>query len=193
MQTVEINGQERVVASKVGLRKMRQEGMVPCVLYSKEENKPFAAPASEIRHIVFSPDFKVADIKLNGSTHRCILKEIQFDPITDKVTHIDFLKLVKNTPIKVSVPLRTKGTAVGVKSGGKLVQKMRSISIKTTPESLTSELFVDISNLDLGQTMRIRDIIAQNGVEVLNPPATPIISVEIPRSLKTGEAEAAKK
>lgn len=193
MQTVEINGHDRVAASKVGLKKMRTDGMVPCVLYSKEENVVFGAPAAEIKNIVYTPDFKVADIKLNGTTHCCILKDIQFDPITDRVIHIDFLKLVKGSTIKVSIPLRAKGAAIGVKSGGKLLQKMKNILIKTTPEKLVSEMFIDISSLDLGQTMRIRDIIPVDGVEILNPAATPVISVEIPRSLKTAEAEAAKK
>ncbi len=191
MQTIEITAQERVSRSKVGLRQLREEGMIPCVLYSREENKVFAAPSAELRHLVFSPEFKIAEIKLNGTNHRCILKEIQFDPITDKVTHVDFLKLVKNIPIKVSIPLRLKGTAAGVKSGGKLTQKMRSVVVKTTPENLVGEMFVDVTSLELGQTMRIRDIIQVKGIEVTNPPSTPIVSVEIPRSLKTGEGEAA--
>lgn len=191
MQTVEINAKDRITASKTGLRGMRQEGLVPCVLYSKEENLTFAAPAAEIRHLVYSPDFKIAHINLNGSTYKCILKDIQFDPVSDKVTHIDFLKLVKNTTIKVSVPLRTKGQAVGVKSGGKLMQKIRSVLIKTTPEHLVSEMFVDISALDLGQTMRVKDIISVQGVEIQLPGSTPVASVEIPRALKTADADAA--
>ena len=190
METVEINAQDRAVASKLELRNMRKGGMVPCVLYSKEENMTFAAPTAEIRHLVFSSDFKIANIKLNGTTHKCILKDIQFNPVTDKVTHIDFLKLVKDTTIKVSIPLKTKGTAAGVKSGGKLVQRMRSILVKTTPEHLVSELYVDISALELGYTMRIKDIIPAKGVEILNTPATPIVSVDIPRSLKTADADA---
>lgn len=192
MQTLEINAQDRVTASKTGLRDLRNEGMIPCVLYSKEENLTFAAPASEMKHLIYTPDFKLANINLNGKSYKCIVKDIQYNPITDKVTHVDFLKLVKNSTIKVSVPLRTKGSAIGVKSGGKLTQKIRSVLIKTTPEHLVSEMFVDISALDLGQTMRVRDIIASNGVELMLPGATPVVSVEIPRALKTAEAEAAK-
>ena len=192
MVTVEINGQDRAAATKLGLKKMRSEGLIPCVLYSREENVVFAAPASEIRHIVYTPDFKMAEIKIGGQSHRCILKDIQFDPITDKVIHVDFLKMVKGAGLKVSVPLRLKGAAVGVKSGGKLLQKMKNIVIKTTPEKLVGEMFIDISALDLGQTMRIRDIIPVDGVQIVNPPATPVVSVEIPRSLKTAEAEAKK-
>ncbi|MCC6815180.1 MAG: 50S ribosomal protein L25 [Saprospiraceae bacterium] len=192
MQTVEINGQNRVIASKAGLRDLRNEGMIPCVLYSKDENLTFSAPAAELRQLVYTPDFKIAEIKLNGNSYKCIVKDLQFNPITDKVTHIDFLKLVNKTSIKVSVPLRTKGSAVGVKSGGKLTQKIRSILIKTTPEHLVSELFVDISSMDLGQTMRVKDITPENGVEILIPSSTPVASVEIPRALKTGEAEAGK-
>ncbi|MEP7196051.1 MAG: 50S ribosomal protein L25 [Saprospiraceae bacterium] len=191
MQTVQINAQDRVLAKKIDLREMRKAGMVPCVLYSKQENLTFAAPTSELKNLVFSPDFKIAEISLNGKTYRCILKDIQFNPVTDKVIHIDFLRLVKDAPIKVTIPLVAKGTAAGVKSGGKLVQKIRAVKVKTTEQDLVSELFVDISTLELGQTMRIKDIIPSKGIEILNPPATPIISVDIPRSLKTADATAA--
>ncbi len=192
MQTLEISAQDRVTASKTGLRDLRKDGLIPCVLYSKEENLTFSAPASEMKHLIYTPDFKLANVNLNGKTYKCIVKEIQYNPVSDKVTHVDFLKLVQNTTIKVSVPVRTKGSAIGVKSGGKLTQKIRSVLIKTTPEHLVSEMFVDISALDLGQTMRVRDIIPVSGIELMLPGSTPVISVEIPRALKTAEAEAAK-
>ncbi|MBP6172548.1 MAG: 50S ribosomal protein L25, partial [Saprospiraceae bacterium] len=166
----------------------RKEGLVPCVLYSKEENIQFNATNADLKSLIYNPDFKYADIVLGGKTHRCILKEIQWHPVTDAVVHIDFLKLVPGTSIKVELPLRLKGAAAGVKSGGKMVQRMRMIKIKTVPEHLVSELFVDITTLDLGQTMRIRDISPEKGIEIITPAATPIVSIEIPRALKTTEA-----
>ncbi len=192
MQTVKINAIERTRNGKAASARDRRSGLVPCVLYARNENIQFCANPSELRHLIYTPDFKLAEIKLNGSVHRCILKELQYHPVTDQVTHVDFLKLIDGVPVKVEVPLRLKGNAVGVKSGGKLVSRMRTIKIKATPDKLVSEVFLDISSLDLGQTFRIRDITAQEGIEILNPGATPVVSVEIPRALKTESPAAAE-
>jgi len=193
MQVVTLNGKERSQIGKTAAKNYRKEGLVPCVLYSKEENIHFNADPVELKSLIYSPDFKYADIVLNGKTHRCILKEIQFHPVSDAISHIDFLKLVKGTPVRVEVPLKLNGAPVGVKSGGKLVQKMRSIKIKTTPEHLVAEMNIDVSNLDLGQIMRIRDITPAKGVDIVTSAATPVVSVEIPRALKTTETAAPAK
>ncbi len=193
MQAIKINGQIRTQNGKEASARYRKSGLVPCVLYSKNENIQFCVSPAELRALVFNPDFKLADIVLDGVSHSCILKEIQWNPVTDEVIHIDFLKLVPGTPIRVELPLRIKGTSVGVKSGGKLVQRMRMIKIKTIPEHLVSEMVADVSNLDLGQTLRIRDVQAVPGVEIVTPAATPIVSIEIPRALKTAESAPAGK
>jgi large subunit ribosomal protein L25 len=193
MQAIKINGQIRTQNGKEASARYRKAGLVPCVLYSKTENIQFCVSSADLRPLVFNPDFKLAEIILDGVSHSCILKEIQWNPVTDAVIHIDFLKLVPGTPIRVELPLRLKGTSVGVRSGGKLVQRMRMIKIKTIPEHLVSEMVADVSNLDLGQTLRIRDIQAVSGVEIVTPAATPIVSIEIPRALKTAESAPAGK
>lgn len=192
METVVINGQSRTQTGKSASNRYRKEGMVPCVLYSREENIAFTANPGELRSLLYTPKFKLAEIKLDGKSHTCILKEVQTHPVTDAVTHLDFLKLVKGSNVKVQVPLTLTGSAVGVKSGGKLVQRMRTVLVKAASENIVSELFLDVSKLDLGQTMRIRDIEPVKGVEILNPGSTPVAGVEIPRALKSGMAEEAK-
>ena len=106
--------------------------------------------------------------------------------------HIDFLRLIADTPIKVEVPLRFKGVSPGVKLGGKLIQQLRKIKIKTTPEYLVDELKADISKLDLGQALRVREVIVPKGVEIINNGATPVALIEIPRALKAAAAAEAK-
>ena len=98
--------------------------------------------------------------------------------------HLDFLELVPGIKFKASVPLRFTGTAPGVKEGGKFIPKMRTISILTTPEKAVDEVHADITSMQLGDTIRVRDITALDGVEVTNPVAVPIASIEIPRALK---------
>ncbi|MFZ1496100.1 MAG: 50S ribosomal protein L25, partial [Saprospiraceae bacterium] len=117
---------------------------------------------------------------------------VQFHPVTEQLLHIDFLRLVEKTPIKVEVPLRFKGSSPGVKLGGKLIQQIRKIKIKTTPEFLVDELKADISKLDLGQALRVREVTVPQGVEILNNGATPVALIEIPRALKAAAAAEAK-
>ena len=157
---------------------------MPCVLYSKEENIQFNTAMVDLKPLVYSPDFKLADISINGKVHRCILKDLQFHPVSDSLIHVDFLKLVQGTKVKIEVPLRLAGNAAGVKSGGKLIQRVRSIKIKVDPDNMVSELTLDVSALDLGQSMRIRDISIPKNVEIVNNGAIPVVSIEIPRALK---------
>lgn len=192
METVVIHGKSRTEVGKEASNRIRRAGGVPCVLYSREGNLMFTADPAELRTLLYTPQFKIAEIQLDGQSHRCILKEVQTHPVTDAVTHLDFLKLIKGTTVKVEVPVILKGSAVGVKSGGKLVQRIRTVHIKATADKIVPEVHLDVTKLDLGQTMRIRDIESIEGVEIVNPASTPVVGVEIPRALKSGMAEEAK-
>lgn len=191
MKTIALNGQMRDKTGKSAAKVYRNSGMVPCVLYSKGENIQFCASPADLKNIIYTADFKVVDVNLGGKTHQCILKELQFHPLTDQVIHIDFLKLVKGETIRIEVPIRITGNAAGVKTGGKLLQKLRTAKIKTTPEQMVTEVSLDVTTLEVGQTMRIRDIKAIPGVEFINTQATPVVSVEITRALKSAAAETA--
>jgi large subunit ribosomal protein L25 len=113
------------------------------------------------------------------------VKDTQFHPVSDEVLHVDFLELVPGLKFKASVPLRFTGSAPGVKEGGKFIPRMRTISILTTPEKAVDEVNADITEMKLGDTLRVRDITVMDGVEITNPVAVPIASIEIPRALKT--------
>ena len=113
-------------------------------------------------------------------------------PVTDSLTHIDFIELVDGTPVKVDIPIRFKGDSPGVKLGGKLLQSIRRVTVKTLPENLVDELFVDISELELGFAVRVRDIEAPDSVQIMNTGATPVAIVEVPRALRSATAAAEK-
>jgi len=92
-------------------------------------------------------------------------------------------------PIKVEIPVRTKGVSPGVREGGSLINLMRKVKVKVKPEDLVNELFVDISELELGFAVRVKDLEISEKIEVLSEPATPIAAVEVPRALRSAEAE----
>ncbi len=193
MTTIDIQGNKRTEFGTKGSKIDRKNGLVPAVMYGGSEVVHFAVTPKSVKHLIYTPDFKVANLNIDGKEYKAILKDAQFNAITDQLIHIDFLRLIENTPIKVEVPLRFKGVSPGVKLGGKLLQQMRKIKIKTTPEKLVDELNADISKLDLGQSLRLSEVIVPEGVEIMaKNKQTPVALIEIPRALKAAAAAAAK-
>jgi large subunit ribosomal protein L25 len=192
MTTIEVQGTKRSEFGKKGAKQDRNNGNVPAVMYGGDEVIHFNVTPASVKNLIYTPDFKIADLDIDGSHYRAIIKSIQFHPVTEQLLHIDFLRLIAKTPIKVEVPLRFKGVSPGVKLGGKLIQQVRKIKVKTTPEYLVDELKADISKLDLGQSLRVKEIIVPTGIEILNSPAIPVALIEIPRALKAAAALAAK-
>lgn len=193
MLTVSVNGTKRDAVGKKAAKEVRNSGMVPCVLYSKgKENLHITVKPHDLRGLIYTPAFKVAEINIDGNAHKCILKSVDFHPVTDEIRHVDFLELQDGHPVKVEVPVRFEGTSPGVRGGGKFMQSVRKIKIKVKPELLVDEVIANISELKLGEAIRVRDIQEAEGVEILNPGALPIASVIVPRSLKgadLGEGE----
>ncbi len=187
MKSVTIEGQLRTESGKKATRQLRSQQLVPGVIYGGQSEINFAAPASAFKSIVYTSEFILADVKIDGAGYRCILKDIQFDKVTDALLHVDFLELVENKKVIASLPLKYIGTPEGVKAGGKLVTKMKTLKIKTLPKFLKEHIDVDITNLKLNENIRVQDVIAEN-MEVLNSPRIPIASVTMTRQLKQEEA-----
>ncbi len=187
MEVVVINGKKRDGVGKKATNAIRNAGEVPCVLYGADGVVHFSALASEFRSLIYSPDFKLVDVVIDGKKTRCILKDKQFHPVTENILHLDFLSLHPNKTVKVVIPVRFTGNAIGVKAGGKLIQSVRKLTVKTVPEKIVSELTVDVSNLNLGQVVRVREIIVPEGLEIMNAGAIPLGIIEIPRALRSSK------
>ncbi len=188
MQTFKISGQLREVKGKRAAKAVRRAGLVPCELYGGGTNVHFQLPSKELKDLIYTPEFKVVNIEIDGTSYRCIMKDIQFHPVTDTIEHIDFLMLEEGRKVKVNVPVRFTGVAPGVKAGGKLTQKVKAVQIKTVPDALVDHLTLDISKLKLGQSVRVRDIKVDGDIEIINNGSIPVASVEIPRALKSAGA-----
>ncbi|RPD38984.1 50S ribosomal protein L25 [Chitinophaga barathri] len=191
MKTITIEGQLRSEFGKQATRLLRSEEKVPCVIYGGAETVSFSAPATAFKNLVYTAEFQLAEIKVDGKTFRCIMKDLQFDTVTDELTHVDFLELVDDKKVVATLPLKLTGQSIGVKGGGKLVVKMKSLKVKALPKDLRENLEVDITNLDLNENIRVEDVKAE-GVEILNSPRIPVASVVMTRQLKQEEAAAEK-
>lgn len=186
MEIIALQAHRKEASGKVESKKIRRNGQVPAVMYKSGGGEAihFNLDAPDLRALVFTPKFKMVEITLNGQMHRGIVKDIQFHPVTEAVMHMDFLELVPGLKFKASVPVRFVGTSKGVREGGKFMAKMRNVTVLTTPEKAVDEVSADITAMELGSTIRVRDIIVPDGVEIMNTPAIPIASIEVPRALK---------
>ncbi len=187
MNTITIEGQLRTEFGKTATRQLRSEEKVPGVIYGGAKEINFSAPASAFKNLVYTPDFMLAEVNIDGGTYRCVLKDIQFDKVSDQLIHLDFLELVEDKKVTVTLPLKFKGVPAGVKAGGKLVTKIKSLKIKTLPKYLRENIEIDINHLELNDNLRVQDVKAEN-MEVLNSPRIPIASVTLTRQLKQEES-----
>jgi large subunit ribosomal protein L25 len=191
MKSITIEGQLRTEHGKQATRQLRSEGKVPGVIYGGAQEINFSAPAIAFKDLVYTPEFQLADVSIDGKTYRCILKDLQFDKVTEELLHLDFLELVGDKKVIATLPLKLVGAPIGVKEGGKLVVKMKSLKVKTLPKYLKENVEVDISTLALNANIRVEDVKADN-YEILNSPRIPIASVVMTRQLKQEEATADK-
>ena len=190
MNTITIEGQLRTGFGKSATRQLRSQGLVPGVIYGGAQEINFTAPAAAFKNLVYTPNFQLVDVQVDGKTYRAILKDLQFDKITDALIHIDLLELVEDKKVIADIPLKFVGTSKGVKDGGKLVTKMKSLKVKTLPKHLKEAIEVSIDNLDLNDNIHVEDVKEEN-YEILNSPRIPIASVVMTRQLKQEEAAAA--
>lgn len=189
MNTITIEGQLRTGFGKSATRQLRSQDMVPGVIYGGAQEINFYAPAAAFKNLVYTPSFQFAEVKIDGKTYKTILKDLQFDKVNDHLTHVDLLELVEDKKVIANIPLKFVGTSKGVKDGGKLVTKMKSLKVKTYPKHLREQIEVNIDNLDLNGNIRVEDVkIAE--YEILNSPRIPIASVVLTRQLKQEEATA---
>ncbi len=190
MKTITIEGQLRTEVGKQATRQLRSEGNVPGVIYGGAKEVNFSAPATSFKTLVYTPDFQLAEVKIGGQAYKCILKDLQFDKVSDDLIHADFMELVEDKKIVATIPIKFTGTAVGVKEGGKLITKMKSLKVKTLPKFLKENIEVDLTDLHLNGNVRVEDVKIDH-YEILNSPRIPIASVVLTRVLKQEEAAAA--
>jgi large subunit ribosomal protein L25 len=192
MKTVTIEGQLRTEHGKKAARQIRSQENVPGVIYGGAQEVNFYASAKAFKPLVYTGEFQLADVKVDGKNYRCILKDLQFDKVSDTLIHVDLLELVDDKKVIANLPLKFVGTSAGVKGGGKLVIKMKSLNVKTLPKFLKETIEVDITNLELNENIRVEDVKDPN-YEIMNSPRIPIASVVMTRQLKQEEATAEKK
>jgi large subunit ribosomal protein L25 len=186
MKTLVLNGTPRTDISKQEVKSLREGERVPCVLYGGDAPVHFSAADLDFRDLIYTPEVHMVKLNVDGKEFDAVVKDVQYHPITDKLQHVDFLQAFPDKEITMSIPVRTSGASEGVKQGGKLVIKLRRLSVKALPSKMPDNITVDISTLKIGGNVRVRDLVA-DGVTFLDSESNVIVTVRMTRNVATAE------
>jgi len=190
MKILNIEAKKRDEKGKNKVKKLRAQNLIPAIMYGGDKEILLAVKLSDaerihnLRHENFFVKFKY-----DSEEKEAIVKEIQLHPVTNKVIHLDFVELVKGKTITVSIPLELIGTPVGVKMGGILERFVWDIEVETIPSKIPEKIEIDISDLNIGDSLHIRDIKVEEGVKISLPPDEVILTIAAPSKAEEIETE----
>ena len=191
MKSITIKGQERESVGKKATKALRDAGMIPCVIYGGKQPIHFAAEDKAFKSLVYTPNAHTVVVDLNGKTTDAILQDIQFDPVSDKILHIDFFQLDDKKEIIMEVPVKITGTSPGVLLGGELRLNQRRLKVKALPKFLPDFVEADITNLEMGNKLYVTKL-PTNNFKLMHPDNTVVCQVKISRAAMKAAQEAAK-
>jgi large subunit ribosomal protein L25 len=182
MEKVVLEAKKRTKIDKASRSALRKEGKVPAIFYSKHhEPLPLAISEREIHPLVFTSKTSLISLNVEGQDEQdCIIKDVQFDPVTEKIVHVDLLGLKKGEKIQIEVPVQLIGNPIGIKEGGILQHNLHKVEIECLPTDIPEHLEIDVTNLKLGNSIHVSDLKFDN-IEILNAPDAMIASVTHPK------------
>ena len=182
MKSITINGLERESVGKVATKALRNAGKVPCVVYGGDAPIHFSADEIAFKDLVYTPDVHTVVIALdNGLKVECILKDIQFHPVKDRILHIDFYQIFEDKEVTLEIPVRVTGNSRGVRNGGNLRIVNRKLRVKALPANLPDFIEADITEMRIGHKMYIGSI-EQENFKIMHPDNTVICQVRTSRA-----------
>jgi large subunit ribosomal protein L25 len=188
MKTASLSGSPRESVGKKDASQLRTSHRVPGVMYGNGSQAHFSVSELEITKLIVSPEVFQIQFELNGQTHDCIVQDVQFHPVTDRITHVDLLEVAEGKPVRVDLPLRTTGVAAGVINGGRLQMLFRRIPVRGIASNLPDEILVKVDDLEIGDSARVRDIDVPNCQVLLNESAL-LVAVKRTRAAMSAESE----
>jgi large subunit ribosomal protein L25 len=188
MKKVSLSGSKRENVGKKDAKAVRNAKRVPCVVYGTGKQTHFSVKHTDLEKIVFNKDVFNIELDINGEKISTIVQDMQQHPVTDKITHIDFLELQADKKVKVDIPVVVEGRSPGVTNGGRLQQVFRKLTVLALPADLPEVLTVDISELKIGGSIRVKAL-ATDAIQLLNAANGVVVSVKMARGA-TAEEEA---
>lgn len=189
MKQFELSGSPRESVGRQDASALRNAGRIPGVMYGGTEQVHFSVSEIDMNKIMGMSDTLQINLSLGNKTYSSILQEVQRHPVTDKIVHVDFLELVPGKAVKTSLPVRVTGNSEGVKAGGRLAINYRKVRIFGKPEALPNDITVDITNLKIGDMVRVREV-SVPGCTLLEAEASAIVAIQATRaSIAAEQAE----
>ncbi|MBL7883268.1 MAG: 50S ribosomal protein L25, partial [Bacteroidia bacterium] len=130
MKSVSISGSPRANVGKKDAKALRNSKSVPCVLYGGTEQIHFSVLAADFKNLIYTPHVHIVDLDVAGKKFKAIMQEAQFHKVNDSLLHVDFLEIVAGKPVTMNIPVKTTGVSPGVRAGGKLVKKLKTLKVK---------------------------------------------------------------
>lgn len=197
MKSISIQGIVRTDLGKKATKQVRQQGLVPCVIYGEKKDANGAPEAlhflvdeKQINKVVYTPNIYLVNIDIDGVNHPAIVKEIQFHSVKDNVLHVDFYEVNETKPVVIGVPIAPEGLAEGVRSGGKLVTMVRKLKVRATVANIPEKLVIDVTKLGLGKSIKCGEL-SYEGLELVTPKEVVVVTVKMTRAAKGAAAAAA--
>ena len=186
MQSIQINGTARNTFGKKFAKAARREGKLPCIIYGGGEEKAFTIDAKELNQLIYTPNSYIIELNIDGVIERAVMREVQYHPVREQVLHVDFYRIQDDKAVAVNVPVRLTGNAEGVKVGGKLALSARKLTVKGLVEFIPDEIVIDVTPLQVGQTIFVGDIQREN-LTFLTPATTAVCAVRVTRASRAAQ------
>jgi len=169
-------------------KQLRAQGKVPGIYYGHgQPNIPIALNELALRPLIKTTATHVVNLKLDdGSTHSCILRDVEYDPVSDRPIHFDLFGLREDETVTIQVPIVVKGTAQGVKDGGILQHIMHYVRVSCLPKFIPDRFEVDVTNLLMNRSIHVKDLTIPN-VRILENENSAVVAVVPPTILKEAE------
>lgn len=181
MKTIELKAVKRADFGKKAAKAFRREGLIPCVIYGGSEEIAFTVDAKEVKPLIYTPNSYIVELNIDGKVEKAVMREVQFHPVREQILHIDFYRVQEGKPVAISIPVRLSGTAEGVKVGGKLALSARKLMVKALVDQLPDEIVVDVTPLQVGQTIFVGDL-KQDNLTFVTPATTAVCAVRVTRA-----------
>ncbi len=192
MKSITVKGQKRESVGKKATKAVRDAGFVPCVIYGGDQPVHFSADERAFQGLVYTPNAHTVVVELeSGEKVDCILQDIQFHPVSDKILHIDFYQLSDDKEVIMEVPVKVVGKSPGIMSGGVLRLNQRRLKVKALPANLPDFIEADITPLEMGNKLYVTKI-PTNNFKLMHPDNTVVCQVRVSRAAMKAAQEAAK-
>ena len=181
MKSVSISGSPRANVGKTDAKALRVSKHVPCVLYGGKEQVHFSVLSADFKSLIYTPDVNTVNLDIAGKKYHAIVQETQYHKLTDHLLHVDFFEIQPNKAVVMSLPVKTSGTSPGVRNGGKLVKKSKTLRVKGLVEKMPDAIIIPIDKMEIGNSVRVSDLKIE-GLTILNAQNITVVAVEVTRA-----------